>query len=167
MIQPNRNTAWTTAFVLILGGEASLPGVLAADSTANLRDGVMLCGDSASECYDPVSYFTASKPEKGRPEFTAEGDGLKFRFSSEAHRIEFLKNPRRYMPAYEGWCATAVANGDKVKIDPLNFKVTDGRLFLFYPKSFFADARKKWVEDEAVQTKRADQNWPKVRLSRE
>jgi hypothetical protein len=41
-------------------------------------------------------------------------------------------DPVGYLPAYGGWCATARARSGKVQIDPVSFKVTNGRLFLFY-----------------------------------
>jgi hypothetical protein len=43
-------------------------------------------------------------------------------------------------------------------IDPLNYKIANGRLFLFY-KGVLGDALKIWNEDEANLTKRADEKW--------
>jgi len=129
-------------------------------NTANVRDGVLLYG------YDPVSYFSATKPVKGKAEIKATVDGQNYLFSNEENRKLFVANPKKYQPQYEGWCATAVAKGFKYDIDPENFKITDGKLYLFY-KGWKGDAKKDWVKDEAGNIKTADQNWPKVKTTEE
>lgn len=130
----------------------------AGQPTANLEDGVILKG------YDAVSYFEGSAPQKGKKEFSLTQDGVTYLFSSEANKSKFAANVKKYTPAYEGWCATAVAKGVKFDIDPENYKITEGRLFLFY-KGWRGDAKKEWTKDEPQQIKKADENWPKVRLS--
>lgn len=112
----------------------------------------------AIEGYDPVAYLEAGAARKGKGEFTADYNGAVYRFESDEHRKAFAADPAKYAPAYGGWCATAMVEGKKVEIDPKNFKVTNGRLFLFY-KDFFTDARKKWLKDEATLTGRADAAW--------
>ena len=76
----------------------------------------------------------------------------------------FKKSPEKYTPAYQGWCATAVLKNDKVEIDPLNYKITNGRLFLFYrtegvAKWVYGDTKKIWENGEPENTKKADSNW--------
>ncbi len=131
-----------------------------AATTANLDDGVILKG------YDPVTYFKDKKPSKGSPKITAVFDGATYRFKSEENRAEFVANTTKYAPAYEGWCATAVAGGYKYDIDAENYKVTDGRLYLFY-KGFLGDAKKDWVKDEPAQITLADKQWPTVKNTKE
>ena len=83
-------------------------------------------------------------------------------FASPQNLERFLTNPDRYEPTYGGWCASAMADGGrKVEIDPKNFKVTDGRLFLFY-KGLFQDAQDFWNKDERAHTAEADTNWTKL-----
>ena len=108
--------------------------------------------------YDPVSYFDAGAAHKGKGEFTADYNGAVYRFESDEHRKAFIAEPAKYAPAYGGWCATAMAEGKKVEIDPKSFKITNGRLFLFY-NGLFADARKKWLKDEANLQGKADAAW--------
>lgn len=133
---------------------------LAAGTTANVRQGVMLYG------YDPVSYFTGQSPLKGKAEIKADVSGNTYLFATEANKKSFLADPKKYEPQYEGWCATAVAGGYKYDIDPENYKVTDGKLYLFY-KGFLGDAKKDWVKDEPNQIKKANSNWPRVRTTEE
>ena len=86
---------------------------------------------------------------------------MKYHFASEENRALFAANPEKYLPTYGGWCATAMAKGKKVEIDPANFKVTNGRLFLFY-NGLFANARSDWDKDEPAQTSKADANWKRI-----
>ena len=111
--------------------------------------------------YDPVAYFTQGKAIKGRKEVGASHRGVTYYFASEENRKLFTKSPEKYLPTYGGWCATAMVKGEKVEIDPTNFKVTNGRLFLFF-KAFYANAIKDWNKDEPNQTTKADANWKKI-----
>lgn len=111
--------------------------------------------------YDPVGYFTAAKALKGQPGIKASHDGVTYQFTTEENRKLFVAAPEKYLPTYGGWCATAMAKGEKVEIDPTNFKVTNGRLFLFF-KAFYANAIKDWNKDEPNLTTKADANWRKI-----
>jgi len=95
--------------------------------------------------YDPVAYFTegGGKATKGSDKITTTYKGVVYRFATEEHKALFLKTPDKFEPAYGGWCAYAMAEGEKVEIDPESFVVTDGKLYVFY-KSFFNDTRSKW-----------------------
>lgn len=122
----------------------------------NLSDRVV-----ALSGFDPVAYFDAGQARLGRPEITSRYRGVAYRFESEQNRRKFADNPEKFVPAYGGWCATAMAEGRKVEVDPENFKVTDGRLFLFY-KGWLGDARKDWNKDEKTLTVRANEQWRKI-----
>jgi YHS domain-containing protein len=111
--------------------------------------------------YDAVAYFTQNKARKGSKEISAGHRGVTYYFASDENKRLFLESPDKYLPTYGGWCATAMAKGEKVEIDPTNFKITDGRLFLFF-KAFYANALKDWNKDEANLKAKADANWKKV-----
>lgn len=111
--------------------------------------------------YDPVGYFTAAKALKGQSGIKASHGGVTYQFATEENRKLFVAAPEKYLPTYGGWCATAMAKGEKVEIDPTNFKVTNGRLFLFF-KAFYANAIKDWNKDEPNLTTKADANWKKI-----
>ena len=111
--------------------------------------------------YDPVAYFTQGKALKGRKEISASHRSVTYYFTSDDDRKLFSASSGKYAPAYGGWCATAMAKGEKVEIDPTNFKVTNGRLFLFF-KAFYANAIKDWNKDEPNLTVKADANWKKI-----
>lgn len=110
--------------------------------------------------YDPVAYFPegGGKPLKGSDKLTVTHKGVVYRFASETTKALFLKTPEKFEPQYGGWCAYAMARGEKVEIDPKSFKITEGKLYLFY-KSFFSDTREDWVKDEAALAPKADASW--------
>ena len=118
-------------------------------------------GKVALSGHDPVGYLTQGKALKGRKEISTSHRGVTYYFASEENRKLFSESPDKYLPTYGGWCATAMAKGEKVEIDPTNFKVTNGRFFLFF-KAFYANAIKDWNKDEPGQTARADANWKKI-----
>lgn len=125
------------------------------------KAGVILDG------YDPVSYFKANAPTLGDAKIATEFEGVKYWFTTEANKTEFLKDPKKYQPAYGGWCAYAVADSkSKVEVDPKSFLIQDGRLLLFY-KGLWGNTREKWLHSkEKNQTeflKEADANWPSVK----
>jgi len=110
---------------------------------------------------DPVAYFTAGKAQPGRSDLKAEFGGIVYRFATPENRHAFAEAPEKYAPAYGGWCATAMAEGKKVEIDPANFKITNGRLFLFY-KGWLGNAQKDWNKDEPGMTVKADSAWKRI-----
>src|SRR5690349_15794259 len=61
--------------------------------------------------YDPVAYFTDKKPVPGDPAYQAVHNGAVYRFASDAHRWQFLREPDRYAPAFGGYCGYAASIG--------------------------------------------------------
>jgi len=89
--------------------------------------------------YDPVAYFDLKQapmgehqPEAvpGKAAITAEYNGAKWAFASEAHRDKFLADPEKYVPAYDGHCAYGIAQGGKVPGNPNLWRIVDGKLYL-------------------------------------
>ncbi|MDW3197317.1 MAG: YHS domain-containing (seleno)protein [Cytophagales bacterium] len=118
----------------------------------NTKDGLAVGG------YDVVAYFSG-EAEKGSKSIRASHQGITYRFSSESNKQKFLDSPKKYVPAYGGWCAYAMGvSGDKVKIDPETFKVIDDKLYLFY--NFWGNnTLKSWNEDESGLKTKADKYW--------
>ena len=115
-----------------------------------------------AEGYDVVSYFN-TKPEKGDHQFTTTFDGVKFKFSSKENLEIFKKNPKKYIPAYGGYCAYAIgAKGTKVAIDPKTFEIREGKIYLFY-NAWGTNTLELWKEEGAEELKKkADVNWVKI-----
>jgi YHS domain-containing protein len=119
----------------------------------------------AGQGYDVVAYHPegGGKAREGREDLAVDVEGVTYWFATPENRELFRANPARYEPTYGGWCAHAMADGGrKVTIDPENYLLTDGRLFLFF-KSFYADALKNWYRDDpAQQTPKADAWWKTI-----
>ncbi len=115
-------------------------------------------GGLAIRGYDPVAYFTDNKAVKGAENFTAQYKGSQFRFAAEANRAAFTANPERYAPQYGGFCAYAVALGNKAPIDPAAFTIVDNKLYLNYNKP----TEVLWRKDIPGYIAKADRNWPEV-----
>ncbi len=50
--------------------------------------------------------------------------------------------------------------GDKVSINPKTYKITNGKLYLFYNR-FFNNTLEDWNKDEKGLKDKADVNWQK------
>jgi YHS domain-containing protein len=112
-----------------------------------------------AEGYDVVSYFS-NTAEKGDTAYTAVFEGVKFKFVSKQNLEIFKSTPKKYIPAYGGFCAYAVgAKGKRVSIDPETFEIKDGKLYLFY-NSWGTNTLELWEEEGAEKLKeKADKNW--------
>lgn len=108
--------------------------------------------------YDPVAYFTESKPVAGKADITYSWKGTTWRFASAQNRDAFQTNPDKYAPQYGGYCAYAVAKGYTAKTDPQAWRVVDDKLYLNYSKS----VQSTWEKDIPGYIKSADRNWPDV-----
>jgi YHS domain-containing protein len=135
--------------------------MLVSSAFAGTKDYNLPASKLALQGYDPVAYFTLGKAVMGNATFKTQHEGVTYHFSSAETLTTFEAAPAKYLPTYGGWCATAMAKGEKVEIDPKNFKVTNGRLFLFF-NAWYGDAKKAWLKDEAGQEAKADANWKKI-----
>ncbi len=106
--------------------------------------------------YSPVSYFGDGGPHFGSPGISAEHEGVVYFFATEAERDQFNGSPERYVPAYNGWCATGMALGKYFPVDATNYKIVNNRLMLFLNNGE-TDALKLWNDgDQAEQLGKAD-----------
>jgi len=146
--------------VLALGSAALLfsAPVRAAQPAINTLKNSVLGGrtDTAINGYDTVAYFTLGKPVMGQDNLVYEWMGAKWKFSSQANLDLFKANPEKYAPQYGGYCAYGVAEGALVKVEPDQFTVRDGKLYLNYD----ADVQAKWRKDPAGYNKVADERFP-------
>jgi YHS domain-containing protein len=112
-----------------------------------------------AEGYDVVAYFN-NKVEKGDIKFITTYDRVKFKFSTKENLETFKKSPKKYIPAYGGYCAYALgAKGKKVSIDPETFEIRDGKLYLFY-NSWGTNTLKLWKKEDPEKLKeKADKHW--------
>ena len=113
--------------------------------------------------YDPVAYFRVGggKAKQGKKALATTVRGVTYRFATEKNREVFEQDPERFEPDYGGWCAWAMANNDRVEVDPESFLIEDGRLLVFYD-GFFNDTRSSWLGKGGKKLRpKADANWNK------
>ncbi len=109
--------------------------------------------------YDPVSYFTAGRPEKGTEAFWFAFDDAIYHFKSAEHRAMFAADPERYAPQYAGFCAAAVSKGELHEPNPEAWAIVDGKLYVVALKERIEQFKRN--PESFIWP--ADANWPKVR----
>lgn len=156
----NMKIKYLVLTLVLLAGAA-----LSAASMLPLQERYNLTGESIGiSGYDPVAYFPegGGQAVKGSIKITSDHEGVTYRFVSQQHKDLFDANPVKYLPLYGGWCAWAVgALGKRVDVDPLNFEVRDGKLYLFY-RDTALDTRALWLKDAGNLIEKANANWPKL-----
>ena len=152
----NKNLARLTIGVLALwlaAGTAMTAGLHERFDTLGL--GVGLGG------YDPVAYFPegGGAPAKGFVQRDYQHNGVTYRFASDENRDRFARNPEKYLPAFNGWCAWAMAElNAKVDIEPTSFVVRNDKLYVFYDHNDL-NTRELWLKDPDGMIARATSNW--------
>ena len=109
--------------------------------------------------YCPVAYIALGKAVEGKPEHPVEHGGKTYLFVNADAATAFEKEPAKYLPQYEGYCAYGMSLGKKFESDPTVFKVVDGRLFL----NKNADVGKLFAKDTNDLIKKADMAWAKMK----
>ncbi len=112
--------------------------------------GVALAG------HDPVAFFTDGKPVLGDEDLTTRHDGATYRFASAANKAAFDADPRKYAPAFGGYCGYAASIDRISPVDVDYFQILDGRLVLQHNQR----ALDAWNEDVPGNLMKADANWP-------
>lgn len=110
--------------------------------------------------YDPVAYFKDG-PTKGKKQTSYVFKGVLYHFASDENRKQFIDDPFCFEPQYGGWCAWAMYDGGgRTEANPENFKIIDGKLYVFYD-GFFGDTLKLWNEkdDDEKLTEQAYKYW--------
>lgn len=107
--------------------------------------------------FDLLSYHAEGGPKQGLAEFTVQHEGLAYRFVDASNVAIFSAAPDKYLPVYQGWCATSLALGRLVCPDYGNYKLENGRLLVF-ELAGFTNGRTLWNTDPAGFRLRADAN---------
>lgn len=110
--------------------------------------------------YDPVAYFTKSKPQPGHESVELIWGGAIWRFISTGNRAAFKLHPHVYAPGFAGYDAYALANGRTTAGVPLIWAHHGNRIYLFHN----AANRKLWSEQPDVIIGKAKTNWKTLSL---
>lgn len=114
--------------------------------------------DTAIKGYDVVAYFTEGRAVKGEQRFQFRWRDANWLFASAAHLDAFMVDPERFTPQYGGFCAFGVAEGHAIGVDPEQFTVHNGKLYL----NFNASVNRKWREHMENYISTADEKWPEM-----
>jgi len=140
--------------VLLMLGLACMTAVAASPSDPINKNG----SGVAIKGYDPVAYFTLSKPVKGSSAFTHQWMGATWWFASAEDRDQFVKEPEKFAPKYGGYCAYGVSQGHTAPIDPEAWTIIDGKLYLNYSQG----VKKTWSSDIPKYIEQAEKKWPEL-----
>ncbi len=144
-----------------IGSLAFLAFIFTAQAQNTLTDdnGVAAGG------FDVTTYFQ-NAPTTGNPSFTAIHEGAIYRFVSNANRDLFKADPAKYAPQCGGYCAFAVGKMNaKVPINPTTYKITDGKLYLFFNDLYEGkplNTLELWNTDEKGLLPVTNANWKKL-----
>jgi len=109
--------------------------------------------------FDPVAYFLDGKPRKGDPGITSRYQGVVYEFANAANKAAFDKEPAKYVPEFNGYCAFGVTEGLKIDVDPHAYAINAGKLNVFFSE----EARDAYQQDLSAKSKEAHEKWPEER----
>lgn len=118
--------------------------------------------------YDVVAYFSG-EAQKGFESYATKHNGVTYYFATKENRSTFKKEPQKYLPQFDGYCAWGVAAQEtKFPINPETFDIIDGKLYLFFNGPFKGEpfnTLTPWNEETTKLKKAAHKNWSKVSKS--
>ena len=109
----------------------------------------------ALQGYCPVAYVAMGKAVKGVSKISSVVEGHRYLFSNADAKKMFDADPSKYQVAYDGWCATAMSMGKKLKSDPKLLTVHGGKAYLFTS----AKAKKAFDDMPDGVIMKADEQW--------
>lgn len=109
-----------------------------------------------------MAYAMMNQAMKGNPQHESVYEAKTYHFANADAKKMCDAAPGKYLPAYDGICATGVAMGMKLQSNPQLFTVHEGRTFLFSD----AKAKAMFDKDKANTIAKADAQWPKVKQAK-
>jgi YHS domain-containing protein len=116
-------------------------------------------GGKAINGYDPVAYFTLSRPVKGVDSLSYQWKGAVWLFSNRQDLKAFMASPEKYAPQYGGYCAYGTAEGHKATTEADEWTIVNNKLYLNYN----GKVKATWVKDEQGYIQKADKEWPAIK----
>ena len=119
---------------------------------------VNLAGASevALDGFDPVAFFTNSKPMNGSFEITAPHRGATYFFVNEENKSLFAQDPDKYAPQNGGFCTFGVSVGALFPVDITTWQVYNDKLYL----TLNPDVNALFKQDLDENIAKAANNWP-------
>ncbi len=105
--------------------------------------------------YCPVAYLVMQKSVEGNPQYSSTYEGKTYYLANAKAKKMFDAEPEKYLPKYDGYCATAVSMGKLMESDPQLFSVYNGTTYLFSNKM----AKETFDKNPEMTIKNADKNF--------
>lgn len=106
--------------------------------------------------YDPVAFFTDSKPVNGEFNITATHRGATYFFANEENKAQFAADPDKYAPQNGGFCSFGVSVGALFPVDIKTWQVHNDMLYL----TLNPDVNEMFNQDLDGNIAKAADNWP-------
>ncbi len=106
--------------------------------------------------HDPVGYFLQNAAVKGSKDHKLKWKDVEWHFASADNKALFESDPEKYAPQYGGYCAWAAAQNQVAGVDPEQFSIVGGKLYLNYNE----EIKNKWLGDTTGNIADGDKNWP-------
>ena len=105
--------------------------------------------------YDVLSYHVASGAIVGSSTYQAVYNGQRYLFASKENQERFSKNPEKFLPEFNGYCAQSLVEDKLVEADPKLFLIDEGKLYFFSKPQALA----KWQLEKESNYTRANKRW--------
>lgn len=151
----------TVAFAVAIGSTQKAHADDLADALAQRPSHVATNWNGvAAAGYDVVAFFTKGEATKGSRDIVATYDGAIYRFSEEAHRVLFLKDPQALSPQLGGYDAYGVRKGKKVRPQrTIAWQIDDEQLYLFVD----SETKDLWNARMEANARVAKAIWAEIR----
>lgn len=116
-------------------------------------------GGKALKGYDPVAFFTDSKPVMGVESFSFSWKGATWMFANQSNMESFKSNPEKYAPQYGGYCAYGTSQGHKAPTEVDTWTILNDKLYFNYNQ----EVKTMWVKDQPGYIMKADKKWPEIK----
>ena len=116
-------------------------------------------GGKAIKGYDPVAFFTNSKPVMGADSLSFSWKGATWQFANRQNLQRFKATPEKYAPQYGGYCAYGTSQGHKAPTEVDTWTILNGKLYFNYNQK----VKEMWVKDEPGYIQKADKQWPEIK----
>jgi hypothetical protein len=141
----------TTSFLPVLV-------LMALQSHAQISP-VFAPGGKAIRGYDPVAFFSESKPVMGYDSLTFMWKDASWMFATKENRDLFVATPEKYTPQYGGYCAYGTSEGHKAPTQVETWSIANGKLYFNYNKN----VQKEWNKNQPALIEKADKVWPEIK----
>lgn len=109
--------------------------------------------------YDPVAFFTDSKPVMGTDSLSYSWKGARWQFANRQNLQRFKANPEKYAPQYGGYCAYGTSQGHKAPTEVDTWTILNDKLYFNYNQK----VKEIWTKDKPGYIQKADKEWPEIK----